>query len=97
MKELLLNIDHKIDTAVTLKIQQQMNIDNDSTQWTIKEQKILDIIDTQGKDIAVDFSKIEQLIEMIQSKLDSGTLNNPTVFSENGQVDSEQVKNIVDI
>ena len=97
MKELLLNIDHKIDTAVTLKIQQQMNIDNDSTQWTIKEQKILDIIDTQGKDIAVDFSKIEQLIEMIQSKLDSGTLNNPTVVSENGQVDSEQVRNIVDI
>ena len=50
----------------------------------MKEQKILDIIDTQGKDIAVDFSKIEQLIEMIQSKLDNGSLANPTIMSENG-------------
>jgi len=53
-------------------------------QWSMKEQKILDIIDTQGKDIAVDFSKIEQLIEMIQSKLDNGSLANPTIMSENG-------------
>jgi hypothetical protein len=32
-------------------------------QWSIKEAKILEIIDTQGKDIAVDFSKIEEIIQ----------------------------------
>jgi hypothetical protein len=33
--------------------------------WGIREKKIMDIIDNQGKDIAVDFAKMEtQIAEM---------------------------------
>ena len=40
-----------------------------SNNWSQREQKILDVIDQQGKDIAVDFAKMEQAIQDMQTSV----------------------------
>ena len=73
MKDVLLNIDSKIESVVQRKLVQEFNGGfgtgggtfgtGNNSDWNSKEQKILEIIDTQGKDIAIDIAKLEDMMQ----------------------------------
>lgn len=52
----------------------------------------MEIIDTQGKDIAVDIAKLEEMIQTIQKNQKNDSMLN---FSQKGTADPEFVKSSV--
>ena len=96
MKDVLINIDSKIESVVSRKLLMEYNgnFGPGQADWNKKEQKILEIIDTQGKDIAIDIAKLEDMIQNMQQAKQqlSGTDNNQALNQGKTNSDTEQIK-----
>lgn len=78
MKEVLLNIDAKIEAVVSRKLMEEYNGSfSGNADWSIKETKLLEIIDQQGKDIAVDIAKLEEMITSIHPQQSTENTTHP--------------------
>lgn len=49
----------------------------DSKQWAIREKKIMDMIDSQGNDIAIDCARMETQISDLQNLVQSLQIGGP--------------------
>ena len=61
-------MEAKMENLVSQKLQENTQVSN----WSgggLREKKIMDLIDNQGKDIAVDFARMETQIADIQNTL----------------------------
>ena len=80
-------LDARIEDTINIKMADHTfggaAVDNQS--WARREQKIMELVDGQGKDIAVDIANIEQTILQIQTKVLGQAA--PTV-SGGGQVEN---------
>lgn len=59
----LQNIEARIEDIVLRKV-------SESDQFQLLDKKVMNVIDTQGKDIAVDISNLEAMIQDLQAKID---------------------------
>ena len=75
------NIEDKIEDTVSNKIE-MLNYSSDTKNWATREQSLRDMIDNQGKDIAIDMAKIEQQISQMQALLNK---RSPLMEQENEQ------------
>ena len=65
IQQALQNIEGRVDQIVSKKVANLGLGDNwregvlDSKQWAIREKRIMEIIDSQGSDIAIDCARME--------------------------------------
>ena len=67
IQQALHNIESRVEEVVTRKFKE-----GGGGSSNIEEQKILDLIDSQGKDIAIDFANIEKQVSEIQARIAEG-------------------------
>jgi hypothetical protein len=64
----LQQMETKVEHLLTQKMQDTL-VSTSNGSWAVREKKLIEIIDNQGKDIAVDFANMETQIAEIQRML----------------------------